>query len=234
MTRTYYNADITVRLRVMVASDSGSLEDAREAAKRAAALRPGVRAENIREVYVTPLPPAEEMRMEDRRAWQERQALAVGTCNQRERWACGYLPEAELLELARNELFGPFGLLMQRRKMVFAAIAHPKDERGIWRCVGKFLETIGTSLDELVVWSTSTNSTLTSVEWLTLGRIRQAVAEVVRHPWMGRAPGHVEEVGVQVREHRGVCKRCGQAASQRSALVSIQWAGRVLSREYVL
>ena len=232
MTRTYYNADIVVRLRAMVASDS--LEEAREDARRAAALRPGIRTENIREIYITPLPPAEEMRVEERRMWQECQALSVGSSGQRERWASGYIPEAELLELARNELFGPFGLLTQRRKMVFAAIPHPKDERGIWRCAGQYLKTIGASLDELVEWSTTPHPDLSAVEWVTLGRIRQAVSEVIKHPWMGRARRHTEEAGVHVREHKGICKRCGESARERSALVSIQWAGRVLSREYVL
>lgn len=232
-TRTYYNADITVRLRVMVASDTP--EEARDAAKRAAALRPGLRADHIRDVYVSQLPPAAEMRAEDRRIWQEVEALRTGDSNQRARGASGCLPEAELLELARTELFRPFGLQTQRRKMVLASIPHPKADNGFWKCVQRTsLDEAPIVLDQLVEWSTIPEPALTAVEWRALESIRRASDEVARHPWMARRAQHAEEVGFQVREHLGVCKRCQEIASERTALVSIQWAGRVLSREYVL
>lgn len=228
-TNRYY-ADVTLRLRLMV--ESTDTDSAHGMAKQAVLRRPGVRPEHVASVFVTQLSALEQQEMANRHAWQEHAVLRDrGTSDQRSRWHSCILPEGELLGIAREELFRPFGLNTKRRQMVFADINHPKDGRGIWTCL-KAPGAAGAHLSELVDWSTVPNPPLTSAEHRTLLRIQEATGEVLRHPWM-RGTGD-EPVTIEVREHTGTCKKCQQVASERSALVTIQWAGRNLSREYVL
>lgn len=118
--------------------------------------------------------------------------------------------------------------------MVFATIPHPRDDRGLWACLAPVTDWANVIRDtnDLVDWSTTAQPDLTQDEWQILLRIHRAMGEIQRHPWMRHSGSEV--VGVQVREHKGICERCQGIACERSALVSIEWAGRVLSREYVL
>lgn len=235
MTETHrYHADVTLRMRIMVTSTStdAALEDARRAALR----RPGVRPEHITGVHVTPLSDAEQRELGNLHAWQERQALHDrGSSDQRTRWISCLLPEEELLHIARSELFRPFGLLVKRRPMAFADIDHPKNTSNLWTCVPKMPvpgRNVPRDLSELVDWATVPVASLTEDEHRTLLRVHEGAAEVLRHPWMKNAGNDV--VCVEVREHTGTCKMCGRGTFERSALVTIMWAGRNLSREYVL
>lgn len=234
MTDTHrYHADITLRMRILVTSTS--TEAAMEEAKRAALRRPGVRPEHLANVYVTPLSEAEQREQGNLHAWQERQALADrGTSDQRLRWITCLLPEEELLHIARAELFRPFGLLTKRKPLLFADIDHPKNSSGIWTCLKVPIcgPTSNKSLSDLVDWATVPNPTLTEHEHRSLLRVHAGTLEVLRHPWMKGAGNDV--VSVEVREHTGTCKMCGRGTYERSALVTVQWAGRNLSREYVL
>jgi hypothetical protein len=233
MTTTYrYHADVTYRMRFMV--ESTDIDSAHEAARRAALRRPGIQPEHLAIVNVTPLSELEQQELSNRQVWQEHQALRDrGTFDQRTRWCTCILPEEELLGIARNELFRPFGLLTKRRQMVFADIPHPVDVRGVWSCLkGTAIGGATRALADLVTWETLPNPRLAAAEYRTLLRIQEATAEIRRHPWMQGAGG--EAVSTEVREHRGTCKKCGGMAFERSALVTIQWAGRNLSREYVL
>ena len=234
MTDTHrYHADITLRMRLLVTSTS--TDAALEEARRIALRRPGVRPEHVADIYVTPLSDLEQRELGNLHAWQERQALHDrGTSDQRLRWITCLLPEEELLHIARAELFRPFGLLTKRRQMVFADIDHPKNASGIWTCLKVPICGIATSrsLSELVEWATVPNPSLIEGEYRTLLRIHAGTSELLRHPWMAGAGNDV--VSVEVREHTATCKMCGRGTFERSALVTVQWAGRNLSREYVL
>jgi hypothetical protein len=169
--------------------------------------------------------------------WQEIQALTRGDADQRQRWAECRLPERELLELARTELFRPFVLLSRRRKLGFASIKHPKTNRGVWSCLGPDPDwsTVTRDAEDLVEWSTAPQFILQPVEWQHLARVHEGADHVLRHPWLRRAGvAGAGPVRVEVREHRGLCRRCGEAVRDLGALVTVGWAGRTLSREYAL
>jgi len=233
MTATHrYHADITLQVRLMV--ESSDMDSATEQARRAALRRPGVRPEHVTSVHITPLTALEQQELRNRDHLQEHAALRDrGNSDQRARWIACLLPDEELLGIARTELFRPFGLLTKRRQMVFADIPHPVDVRGVWTCLqGTAIGGATKALADLVTWETATNPRLTAPEYRTLLRIQEATAEIQRHPWMQGASR--ETVSVEVREHRGACKKCGGMTFERSALVTVQWARRNLSREYVL
>ncbi len=224
---TAYHADVTVRFRLLV--EGHSIESAESAARQAACLRPGIRG-NISGIFVAPLTVMEQLNIDNLRTWQEMEAVRTrGNDAQRERWGACCLPEDELLELARQVLFEPLALFMKRQRLLFASIPHPRAANGIWTCVSG---AVASRLDSLVDWSTATNPELSAGEWKTLQQVLDAAWTIGRHPWMRLSPP--EAVSVQPREHRGVCKRCDGAVVEHTALVSIQWAGRTLSREYVL
>jgi hypothetical protein len=234
ITHRYY-ADVTYRIRLMV--ESTDTESAQEVARRTALRRPGVQPEHLASVIVTPLTELEQKEIGNRHAWQEHQALRDrGTFDQRTRWSSCILPDEELLGIVRTELFRSFGLFTKRRQMTFADVPHPVDFRGIWECLrGTAAGVVGVaskSLADMVTWETAPNPRLTAPEYRALLRIQETVAEIRRHPWMQGTGG--EPVSAEVREHRGTCKKCGGMTFERSALVTIQWAGRCLSREYVL
>src|SRR5262245_35486907 len=106
---TTYHADVTYRMRIMV--EGTDTISAHEAARRAALRRPGVQPEHLESVIVTPLTALELEEIGNRQVWQEHQALKDrGTVDQRTRWCMCILPQEELLGIARDELFRPFGL----------------------------------------------------------------------------------------------------------------------------
>ncbi len=235
-TTNTYQGTITVRIPLRV--ESTSTVAAAELLRRIACERQGIREEHIESVFATPVLGEALQTSDNHRAWQESRALERGTVSQRERHAAGVLPEQELLELARTELFRPFALFAKRTPMNFASIAHPRNGAGIWKCLAT-PRASGPVRDanELINWETKHGTELTEREANTLKSINHASREAERHPWL-RPPvlGIVspEVVGVSPREHVGTCQVCSCTTYERSALVSIYWAGRTLSREYVL
>jgi hypothetical protein len=225
-----YHADITLRLRLPI--DAADMDSAEQQARSAALRRPGVRPEHLHTVNVTRLSDLELEELGNRHAWQEHETVrSCGTFDQRTRWTECVLPEEELLGIARAELFRPFGMLEKRRPMVFADIPHPTDTRGVWTCLQP-VPKIPKDASALVTWETLPGPCLTQAEYRTLCRIHEIAAEVQGHPWMKGASA--EAVSFEAREHRGTCKKCGGMTYERSALVTVLWAGRRLSREYVL
>lgn len=229
MTTHRYHADITIRFRIPV--ESTDLDSATEIAKRAALRRPGIRPQDLQSVHLSRLSDLELEELGNRHAWQEHEAVTrAGTADQCTRWVECALPEEELLTIARAELFRPF-LLAKRRPMVFADIPHPTDHRGVWTCLQPDPKT-PRDVSALVTWETLPSPSLTAAEYRTLCHIHEIAARVQEHPWMKGTSG--EAVSFEAREHRGTCKKCGGMAYERSALVTVLWAGRKLSREYVL
>lgn len=236
-TQTY---QAVVTLRMVLRVESSSIAAATSQARLLACQRQGIRAEHIDNAWATPLQGEELRTAENLRAWQESQAVTqYGSASQRERWLAGALPEAELLELARGQLFRPFALFQKRTPMNFAAIDHPRTAANLWRCL-TVPRASGAVRDgnELVTWETIHTPALTDREHDTLRCLNNHAREVALHPWLRQSPVNPvalpEVIGVAPREHRGTCAVCLRTVFERSALVSIYWAGRVLSREYVL
>jgi hypothetical protein len=156
--------------------------------------------------------------------WLEAQAVSMGDDNQRERHASGVLPEDELLHLARAELFRPFADLRRWSSsgrsgvnLTASAVKHTK------RCTAKD----GTG----VKFETCQAGELTHDEWRSLKTIQELAVAVDAHPWMRRAGA---KVTIESQTHWATCARCEAEACRSSAKVSIQWAGRILTREYAL
>lgn len=221
-TRQRYRADVVIVLSMFV--EAPTQADAESRARRMALARQRVRPENIKNMVVIPLAAGEELSRTNLQLWQELEALRTGTSNQRQRWDSGCLPEEELLVLARNELFRPFSLCARRTRKDAAAIPHPMDAHGTPTCAST-----GTIP---VTWETRPDPVLTDPQWTSVQRLLTASEEVRIHPWMLTSLPTC--VRIELREHRGECLTCHEKVSENSALIEVDWAGRVLSREYTL
>lgn len=212
-----YNVDVTLRLPMLVDAPDA---DAAAAAARARAVAAVPASCGITTVETTPLSLVEQLHADNLRAWQESEAVMRGTAEQHRRWLCGVLPEEELLELVRRELFLPFVAFARRQKISHTDISH--------------LPFCARSLSgDLMQWSTEPNPELNAAEFRCLEQIRDCTARVMGHPWMALAASN--SCAVEAREHKGTCTRCDRGSSQKSALVTVSWAGRRgLSREYLL
>lgn len=154
----------------------------------------------------------------------EAEAVKLGDDNQRERFAAGVLPEDELLFLARNELFRPFADMRRWSSsgrsgvnLTASAVHHER------LCNAKD--------GSRVTFETTDASELGHDEWRTLKSLQELAHVVEVHPWMRRSGG---KVTIQRHTHWATCDRCKAEAFRSSAKVSIEWAGRVLTREYAL
>lgn len=207
-----FKANITLNLTLTV--ESGTHVGA-ELLARLRAPRVAITSEHITAVSVTSLSVDEMLQHDHHRLWQERQAAGVGKPNQLARYERGSLPEQELLALARNELFEPFAVPFRRRQRMTATDIHDDEP-----CTGE------------VIWSTIPNPRLTDRQWRTWRHIEDTLADAMSHPWMYLSSR--EDGTAQMLEHRGSCPACMGHRAHQSALVSIVWAGRTLSREYLL
>ena len=157
--------------------------------------------------------------------WQELEAVRLGSTDQQLLYASGQLREVDLTSLARNALFAPLSVLRPRRQMSPTVIRHPVNAAtGMWTCAPA-----GQRLP--VRWSTLVTSELTNTELASLAAVEIAVASMNLNEWLIRARVYAT---IQPRLHRGYCTACLQYAAEASALVSVPWAGRTLSRQYAL
>jgi hypothetical protein len=203
--------------------DAESEDEAQDRAKRLACARPGIQPAEIVRVTAVPLSVAEQLGEDNARAWQETEALRQGSVNQRERWASGCLSEHELLMLARNELFRAFALYPRKTRKGPSAILHHT------RAWMRDCAVDGTVPIE---WRTTPDPDLADPEWQTLRRLLTACEAIRRHPWMQMTPPTA--VRMQIRNHLGTCRTCQGTHSENTSLIEIEWAGRLLTREYVL
>lgn len=225
-TGTRFRAEITVGF--LVDLDAIDLEDAEGRARQMASARPGAGTTEIKSVTVRRLSLEEQASRDNLHLWQEMEALRMGTQSQRQRWQCGNLPAAEVAALAREELFRPFWAFRRRAKLSAYAIPHPVDAHGNVTCAAG-----APSSTPPVTWETLPDPlALTAPQWSAVTRLLRAVEEVRRHPWLTSClPTAVQS---SIREHRGTCQACGRSVSDVAALVSVDWAGRTLSREYLV
>lgn len=148
---------------------------------------------------------------ERRRA--ESEMLKLGTESQRERWAVDLLPEAELLSLARYELFLSFAPFRRWQKLEVGDVRHDRS------CSGG-----------VVAFSTCEPGSLTHDEWAAFKQITSAINAANG----GALNGHGVTATFSLVEHVGRCSVCTAEAFGRAVNIRIEWAGRPLSREYSL
>jgi hypothetical protein len=130
-----------------------------------------------------------------------------GSVSMQEREAEGLLPEKELLDVVRERLFEPL-------------IDHPRYVR-----LAKGDARHGDShYDDEITFDVSDADELTGLEFERLKELRIDASKLA------------EPAEVQAREHRVVCQGegCPDATMRRSALVTVEWNGFKLTREYAL
>lgn len=158
----------------------------------------------------------EKLRGDNLRAYLEQTAISRGDASQQERYAAGVLPDAELVGLARTELFDPFVIFPKRIKMKAEWIQHHRPHD---------------ILLETVAFATAPLATFDPETWKTIKRFDKVVEIATAHPWMTAAGATFT---LEAREHTAQCTICKATRRQRSVLISTEWAGRPLSREYAL
>lgn len=209
----------TVALSYDLMVDGDSTGDAADQAMAIVMARPGMRASQVSSIQVTPVL-VRDSRLEVQEAnlayWQESEAIRHGTAREHQLWDQAALPDHDLTRIAREVLFAPFAPIRRRVRMgtnAVHAVTSP--------CTGP------------IGWASKPCplTQLASWELETLGKVIEIAAQASEHPWL--APS-IHNFSVEARQNVGICERCSRDASDTSALVSIQWAGRTLSREYAL
>lgn len=165
----------------------------------------------------------------------EREALATrGTENQRQRYDAGFLPEDELLAIARAELFQVFtdptdpDRFKRWHSREFNRIDHK-----VAHCRGR------------VFFQTTAADYLRHDQWERLANIKDAAQIIRDHHWVVRSLSLVSEetgiakeswisVNVEPLVHIGHCEKCNAVDRRQSVKVTVMWAGRSLSREFAL
>lgn len=229
-TRQRYRARMIVTLDMLITSPS--LEDAGAEAREIISAHPGFRAATLESIQVTPLSLSESLLIDNLALWQESEAVALGTVDQRLRWGTDALSIEEIADLARPELFRAFSAFRKYNRMPVSAIPHPRDNHGVWTCaqIGDHERDRNRPLP--IAWSTLPTPVLSPSEWNTLRAIGVAIDATNRHPWLAPSPSPAATVATRI--HKGTCKVCDREAGETAALVTISWAGRTLSREYRL
>lgn len=150
-------------------------------------------------------------------AWLESEAAKLGNESQRERYLACELPEEDLLGLARDEVFQPFSRFTKWQPLKWSAVEHMP-----WCKPSKSAHPV-----ELGV--TTLTEDINDNRYASMVEVAAMLAQY--HPWFmksGTSPN------IEIRQHTAKCKVCGDEIVALSALVTIPWAGRLLSREYAL
>lgn len=152
----------------------------------------------------------------------EELALANGTDNQRERYAAGLLPEDELLQLARPELF---------RQFPFLRWAGSRDRDRMTRLFqhGKLMGRPCDRDPNALEFETCELGEITAEEWEMYKKFTTGQALTNKHHWLDSGA-----VRIEPSQHWITCKQCGAETYKISVKVTIRWAGRDLVREYLL
>lgn len=141
-----------------------------------------------------------------------------GSDSQRERHQDGRLPEQELRALACSVLFQSIDMPRFKR---LDDVFH---ERG---CTGTGFA--GESIVEFKV-NDDYRGPMSTTQWESWKKIRDTLRAF---PPLDLAP-HVGVVAHKIREHHGECVACGAQKRRLSVLVTAQFFGMTLSREYAL
>ena len=212
---TPYNAQIHLSLQIVHATPEAAHDSVMRRIADALAGTP----HTVSSVEITQLSATEAMQESSLRHWQESIAVAQGgTPSQRARWERGALPEQEVVAIARVALFAPLATFAVRSKMTAVDI-----HRAMPFCAADSTD---------IRWETRSDVQIPDPGWHTYKQITFAAKDIREHEWMVCSPR--SGVTVDLREHRGTCCICGRHRSQLAALVTVTWAGRTLSREYLL
>lgn len=157
-----------------------------------------------------------QLQVDNLTTWMELEALTLGTDNQRERYHAQLLPEDELTQLARDELFKVFGDAPRWRALKKSEVQH-------YHCLG--------ADGRHVEFETADVGELAHDEWENLKLITELAGMAQGHEWLSRSDG---KVTVQSQSHWATCTTCEAEICRSSAKVSIAWAGRILTREYAI
>lgn len=169
----------------------------------------------------------------------EIEVVARGTPDQRERWAANLLPEDELLVIARGVLFAPFEGLPRynaRSNRPSATIrpidVHHTDLCGYRRQPREEFDPYVARLARqgAIRFEVAEATELGATEWASLKKMSVLVSQASQHAWI--APG--QGFSLEPRAHWASCTMCHEEIVKHSAMVSVYWAGRTLSREYIL
>lgn len=213
---TRYRA--TVALAVDILVDADSTVDAVNSAVNVLMARPGMRSDQVSSVHVVPFIIGQtqaSLREVNIAFWQESEAVRHGTPRQYQLWELGALPDQQITDIAREVLFAPFVRFPRRVRMGASSVHRDR------------------SCDGAISWSSQACplAGLASWELEPLRGLIEAAGSASEHPWLA-VGGH--NFLVQPRQHTGSCERCPRQAIDVSAMVSVQWAGRTISREYAL
>lgn len=171
---------------------------------------------------MTTNPLTQQIAADNMAVWLETEALKLGTDNQRERWRAHLLPDDEILQLARAELFKGFANLVRWnssdiRRELTQELRGKRHEHG---CANDRPELEVADVSEL-----------TAEQWdryKNLGAITDALN---MHPWMFRQKASAT---ISSFTHWATCLGCGAEVCASGAKVSVPWAGRTLVREFRL
>jgi hypothetical protein len=154
--------------------------------------------------------------------WLELRALEHGTDNQMERWLAKMLPEDELTALARNEIFAGFVPFTRWKNITELDadndIRHEPDCGVAFNVPGIDFRTVHATKLDHDQWET----------WKRLADVMKTIQTT--HSWCVNAD---TVLSAEPRIHIATCK-CKRQALYHTALVTVAWAGRVLTREYKL
>jgi hypothetical protein len=117
------------------------------------------------------------------------------------------------IDLARAEIFKPFDVFPRWEMLKPDQVRH---ELG---CTGV----------KSVEFSTVERVRISRSEWIALKDITMQAKVAGDHPWLRGEP-----FSVTLRCHLATCTACHAETDAVSAVVSVSWAGRRLSREYAL
>lgn len=154
--------------------------------------------------------------------WLELEAVKLGTDNQRERWRAMLLPDDELKALVREPLFSGFENLRRWQNLTDVQADEQISHSGMCR-MSNLLPAIEFSTEEL--------AKMTHGMWETFKVAQTAADKLQHHPWFEKGGS---EISLSPRTHVATCAACKGQIHHASVLVTIQWAGRVLTREYKL
>lgn len=162
----------------------------------------------------------ELLRATNMRTWLEFEAARLGTPRQLEDYSKGRLGEGDLRRLAREHLFAPFRDLPRWTPMGWRDVTHVRAG-----CIGSVTfeasNVGGAQIPDVALYRRTQ----------LIGAIGALSIEAGRHQWLLRSG---EGFSVALRNHVATCTACGAREVRSSALVSVEWASRTLSREFAL
>lgn len=205
-----YRVEVVATLTYDVTAPS--IEDAEIKARRCA--RGVVHHDEISSVVGHSVNLTDSMRTANLNGWLEGEVIAMLTYGQHARMRRGEDMEAEILHAARAELY--------------KAIDAPRWKPIKWSEV-KHAETCKSSTGTVLIGPSA--GVNTEMEVPTDHRVLEMAKAIENHPWLLRSDVKPE---ISVRSHHAECMVCKAVVTRGSILVTIPWAGRMLSREYAL